>query len=143
MAFSSTSDQGIVMKTLSLTIIVGLAACLLLAGAQRPAFAARTTSVQCFNPQLVAERPAGPVTLPTASANRYSAWSGRFRMALDNSGRFSVQCSTLGFSGGFGPPTLGTETVTVDCGHHVNLVRARRGPNNLLEFECIARDHRR
>jgi hypothetical protein len=132
------------MRTLSLTIIAGLAACVLIAGAHRPAFAARTTRVECLNPQIVAERPAGPVTLPAAGANGYSAWSGRFRMALDNRGRFSVQCLTLTTtSGPLTIPSPGTATVTVDCGNHVNLVRARRGPNARLEFECIARDHRR
>jgi hypothetical protein len=129
------------MRTLSLTIIAGLAACLLIAGAHRPAFAARTTSVHCAGPQIVAERPAGPVTLPVAGANGYSDWTGRFRVALDNRGQFSVQCLTLSFSGFV--LTEQVATVKVDCGSHVNLVRARRAPNALLEFECLARDHRR
>lgn len=132
------------MRTLPLTILAGLAACLCIATAQTPAFAVRTTSVQCLNPQIVAERPAGPVTLPAARANGYSDWSGRFRMALDNRGRFSVQCLTATTtSGPLTIPSPQVTTVSVNCGNSVNLVRARRGPNAALEFECIARDHRR
>jgi hypothetical protein len=65
------------MRTLSLTLLAASALCFFIASANTPAHAVRTTSVQCLNPQIVAERPAGPVTLPAVGRNGYSAWSGR------------------------------------------------------------------
>ena len=109
--------------------------------AQTPRLAGGTAFGPCAgNALITAERPAGGVGLGLRNPQGYSPWSGEFRMALDAQGRFRFRCIST-----YGPSSFLNLTVSpvhVRCNDRSNLLRARYGPGR-VEFQCLARDHRR
>lgn len=133
------------MKALPSVLSASLIAALALAGPVAPAAAGGMTTATCAGiPMIAAERPAGAVALPAVDASGYSPWTGRFRMGLNARGEFSFVCRVFSLQG---PAILNftqvDTTVTARCADRSNLLQARRAPNGVIEFRCIARDHRR
>lgn len=130
------------MKVLSRSLAAALIVSLSFAvTAQAPSLAGGTATGVCDGTAVITpERPAGGANLGQRDANGYSPWTGEFRMALDAQGRFQFRCiSTRGPSSFLNFTVL---PVHVRCADRSNLLRARYIPGR-VEFQCIARDHRR
>jgi hypothetical protein len=128
----------VLSRSLAAALIVGLSFAVT---AQAPSFAGGTASGACPGTAIVtAERPAGAVNLGQRNSSGYSPWSSQFRMTLDSQSRFQFTCiSTQGPSSFL---NFSSYPVRVRCADRSNLLRARLVPGR-VEFQCIARDHRR